>query len=154
MTPDLSSKPRETAGDPLPQQITDSGRIQPLVALRALKRLVADPERTEQVFVIIRALSGNALRNAFERFRNTPVGRRVLAEERNLMAVLTDREALRALPAGSLGRAYLEFVEREQITAEGLAEASAHEAAISDPALLRFATRQRDMHDLRNCDFD
>jgi ubiquinone biosynthesis protein COQ4 len=72
----------------------------------------------------------------------------VLAEERDLMAVLTDREALRRLPAGSLGRAYLEFVEREQITAEGLAEASAHEAVISDPALLRFATRQRDMHDL------
>ena len=144
--PDRSAQ-RSTAGG-APAQINDTGRMQPLVALRALKRLVADPEQTEQVFVIIRALSGNALRNAFERFRRTPVGRRVLAEDLDLMSVLTDRKALRQLPAGSLGRAYLEFVEREQITAEGLAEASAHEAAITDPLLLRFATRQRDMHDL------
>ncbi|MEM1434520.1 MAG: Coq4 family protein [Pseudomonadota bacterium] len=148
MTPEFPSRQPAATGERAPQQIDDTGRVQPLAALRALKRLVADPEQTEQVFVIIRALSGNALRNAFDRFRTTPVGRRVLAEELDLMAVLTDREALRQLPSGSLGRAYLAFVEREQITAEGLAEASAHEAAITDPELLRFATRQRDMHDL------
>ena len=42
----------------------------------------------------------------------------------SLLPLLGDREALRALPEGSLGRAYLEFVESEGITADGLVEAS------------------------------
>ena len=33
--------------------------VRPLVAWRALRGLIADPERTDLVFVIIRALSGN-----------------------------------------------------------------------------------------------
>jgi ubiquinone biosynthesis protein COQ4 len=40
------------------------------------------------------------------------------------MPILADRAGLRALPDGSLGRAYLAFVESEGISAEGIRDAS------------------------------
>ena len=46
-----------------------NNRMQPLVAARALKNLVNDPEKTDQVFVIIKAMSGNSLEKAYTRFR-------------------------------------------------------------------------------------
>lgn len=125
-------------------------RMQPLIAWRALRRLIADPEQTQEVFTVIRALSGPALENGLERFKRTEIGQTILRERRNLLDTLTDREALAALPADSLGRHYLAFVTRENITAEGLVEASAedfdYDAMDSDLAL--YGTRQRDMHDL------
>ena len=73
--------------------------IRPLTAWRALKTLLADPEKTEQVFIIIRALSGRSLPRAYARFRKTATGARILNEKRSLLDTLSDREALRALPA-------------------------------------------------------
>ena len=43
--------------------------MQLLVAARALKTLMANPERTEQVFIILKALSGNSVYRSFLRFR-------------------------------------------------------------------------------------
>ncbi len=123
-------------------------RMQPLTAFRALGRLIADPEKTEQVFVIIKAMSGNSLFKAYQRFRQTDVGKQVIAEKRDLLQTLQDRETLRSYEPGSLGRAYLNFVESEQITADGLVEASEQEDLIQDPDLRRFGNRMRDQHDL------
>ena len=65
------------------------------------------------------------------------------------MDVLNDRDMLRALPDGSLGRAYLEFVERENLSADGLTDASVKGGRIiKDPDLALYAARTRDMHDL------
>ena len=122
--------------------------MQPLVAMRALRTLINDPDKTEQVFIIIRAMSGNALENCYRQFRETPVGKQVLAEQRQLIDLLQDRQFLGALPAGSLGRHYLSFVEKEEISAQGLVEASDDEIEIPDPGLLLYAERIRDMHDL------
>ncbi len=47
-------------------------RIQPLVAVKALKRLIANPDNTEEVFAIIRAMSGDSLFRAFNRFKLVP----------------------------------------------------------------------------------
>jgi ubiquinone biosynthesis protein COQ4 len=126
------------------------GRVQPLRALRAMRALVRDPDDTAQVFTIVEALSGKNGERTLRRFRKTAVGRRVLAERRVLLDRLADRERLRALPEGSLGRAYLAFLEREQITAEGLVGASdAGRIARSDDADLRLLSdRMRDQHDL------
>ena len=125
-------------------------KMQPIVALKALRRLIADPEQTHEVFTVIRALSGPALQRGYDRFRTTEVGKNVIAEERNLLDTLLDRASLAELPAGSLGRAYLDFVTRENITADGLVEASEvdGEYAELDGGLRLFGTRQRDMHDL------
>ena len=98
--------------------------LKPLVALRALRKLIADPTDTAQVFTIIEALSGRAPDRIIRRFTADPVGQRLLANRPNLLAVLSDHARLAALPDGSLGRAYLAFLEREKITAAGLVDAS------------------------------
>ena len=102
---------------------TEKLRMQPRVAWRALQTLIANPEDTAQVFKIIRAMSGPSLQQGFERFITLPFGRRVIEEKLDLLSTLQDREALRAMPEGSLGRAYLEFVESENLSADGLVAA-------------------------------
>ncbi len=123
-------------------------RMQPLVALRALRTLIRDPERTEQVFVIIRAMAGDSIERNYARFLRTDRGQIMRRERPDLIEYLKDREALAQMPKGSLGRAYLEFAESQQITADGLVEASTDDTVIEDPGLRWFAERLRDMHDL------
>jgi ubiquinone biosynthesis protein COQ4 len=128
---------------------TEKLRMQPRVAWKALQTLIANPEDTAQVFKIIRAMSGPSLQQGFERFITLPFGRRVIEEKLDLLSTLQDREALRAMPEGSLGRAYLEFVESENLSADGLVEASAAEDENYQNAWLqRYGLRLRDMHDL------
>ena len=125
--------------------------IRPLVALRALRKLIADPDKTEEVFVIISALSGNSRNRAFERFRSTPTGKKILQEERDILTVLRDRDRLERMPPASLGKTYSEFMSSEQISADGLVGASESGSRPQDPGevdRLRFGVRVRDMHDL------
>ncbi len=125
-----------------------NNRMQPLVAMRALKSLVNDPEKTDQVFVIIKAMSGNSLEKTFARFQKTEMGKRILAEKRNLLTTLLDRANLQTYESGTLGHAYLGFVEREQITADGLVEASQQTDENEAPTFRLFSERMRDQHDL------
>lgn len=121
-------------------------------AWRAMQRLRQNPDDTRLVFVIIQALAGRSEERAFQRFRRSRTGARVLAEERDLLPCLQDRAALAAMAPGSLGRSYFEFTEREQITAAGLVEASEPRRAgpLLDPERRRFFDRLRDMHDLQH----
>ena len=125
-----------------------NSRMRPLVAIRALKNLVNDPEKTDQVFVIITAMSGNSLARTFARFRKTEMGKKVLSENRNLLTTLLDRESLGNHDDGTLGQTYLRFVEREQISADGLVAASQLKEQIEEPKLKLFGERMRDQHDL------
>jgi len=124
-------------------------RMQPLIALRALNRLLADPEQTHEVFNVIRALSGSALQRGYVRFSATKVGQKVLREKLDLIDALEDQNTLAALPANTLGRHYLNFVTTEAITADGLVSASEDpEFQNLSSDMARFGARQRDMHDL------
>ena len=137
-------------------QITPSRRPRNPIRLgeawRALRKLVADPDRTDHVFTIIDALSGNSGEKQFQRFAATETGQEVLKEDRDILPVLNDREALLALPKGSLGHTYAEFMNREQISADGLADASEQGSERLqkevDQTRIRFGTRMRDTHDL------
>ncbi len=66
------------------------------------------------------------------------------------MNQLADRDGLRKLPEGSVGRAYLAFVESEGISPEGIRTASAEGIAEREKAseLLYVKERMRDTHDL------
>jgi len=124
-------------------------KLQPLRAWRALRTLLNDPEDTEQVFVIVRALTGKSVLRAYNRFAATATGQAVLGEHRSLLSVLQDRQQLRQLGADSLGRAYLQFVEGENLTADGLVEASESGAGMPDNEnIARYTMRLRDSHDL------
>lgn len=100
-----------------------------LHALISVFRLMRNKEDTRQVFEIVQALSGASSRRLFERFSSASYGRRVISEPVRLEHLLGDRERLRALPEGSLGRVYLDFMEGENLSPEGLLDA-ADEAGI------------------------
>lgn len=123
-------------------------RMQPLVAIRALRRLIADPERTDEVFNVIRALSGSSLRKGLQRFAQLPQGKVVLAERRVLLDTLLDRDALHAHATGSLADAYLAFTRKGNITADGLVEASEGRERFESADHKLYGERLRDQHDL------
>ena len=119
--------------------------------LHALRHLVANPDDTPRVFEVTRALGRPSLRRGALRFKSTPVGRRVLAERIDLLDTLRDRARLAKLPAGTLGRAYHDFVYRENLSADGLVEASmagGSHTRFDDADMRRYAERMREQHDL------
>ena len=135
-------------------ELPKHGRLRPRDALRAMRRLLENPDDTAQVFTIVEALSGRSGERNLEKFRRTPTGAEVLNKRASLLGALRDRKALESLPEGSLGRAYLRFVDEEGINADGLVDASEtgslrRAAALEiDEDLELFADRMRDMHDL------
>ncbi len=117
----------------------------------AIKKLIADKEDTKQVFVILEAMSGNSGLRAFKRFQKTAYAEKILAAEKPLVEYLKDRKWLENLPEGSLGRSYARFTEVEQISADGLTEASVEgrdETREMSAAQIKYHERQRDAHDL------
>lgn len=126
-------------------------RIEPRRALRAMRSLLRDPDDTPKVFEIIDALSGNTGERLYRRFARSPVGAQVLHERRDLLATLSDAAYLQTLPPGSFGRVYADFVAREQLTAQGLFDASmagGRRRRDIGPDRQLFGDRLRDMHDL------
>lgn len=126
-------------------------KMQPLVAMKAMGRLLKNAEATEEVFVIIQALAGDSVERGFEKFRHTEHAEDILNQKIPLLEVLSDRVALRQLPEGSLGRAYLKFMEAGGITAEGLKDASEmgrEDERFEDPEVDLYGLRLRDQHDL------
>lgn len=129
-------------------------RVDFLEAGRGIRELIRNPDDTKQVFRVIRALAGNALERSFQRFAASETGARVLREERSLVDRLNDRAYLESLPEGTLGREYAEFTRREEISPDGLIDASdearfdADAEEVLTPDRQLFANRLRDMHDL------
>jgi ubiquinone biosynthesis protein COQ4 len=116
---------------------------------RALAALLRDPDDLPQVFTLIDSISGTAPHRLLFAFRRSESGKRLLRDRPDILPLLADRAALRALPEGSLGRAYLDFVESEGISAEGIKSASeGHVAAPRRAEFLFLNQRMRDTHDL------
>jgi ubiquinone biosynthesis protein COQ4 len=126
-------------------------QFQPMRAFRAARVLFDDPDNLPQVFTIIEALSLNTQARIVRRMKAHEVGRRLLQTRPDIVDLLADREALAKLPEGSLGRAYLSFVERENISAEGIrsaAEQGSLNGAHMEPPFDWMYARMRDTHDL------
>jgi len=120
--------------------------VEPLRALRAVAAIARDPDDTAQAFTLIEALSGVRTPAWIARRLH---GRALLRDRPDILAQLTDREALRRMPPDSLAHAYLAFVESEGISAEGLRAASLRGEARSADADVEFVRqRMRDTHDL------
>jgi ubiquinone biosynthesis protein COQ4 len=123
-------------------------RLRPIAALRAVRKLMSDGEDTQQVFLLIEALRGKTTLRQFARFRQTETGRAVLGENRRLLDRLNDRAALGALPSGTLGRGYYDFMAAENLSAEGLVELSKITRPPAPDDVTLFRERSREMHDL------
>jgi ubiquinone biosynthesis protein COQ4 len=125
--------------------------FQPRIALQAAVALLRDPDDLPQVFTIIEALSFDTLSRIAARFEATPGGRALLAGRPDIVTLLADRAWLARLPSDSVGRAYLDFVTRENISAEGIRAAAMTGATDARPlpAPLDYVfARMRDTHDL------
>lgn len=123
----------------------------PLKAWRHMQRLIADKEDTAQVFHIIQALNGGSTRRDFLRFIKTENGKTLLKQRGFLPDLLDQHEPLKALPKGTVGRTYVDFMEREGLTANGLVEESLTQRAADetyDDDLLWYINRMRDTHDM------
>jgi len=126
-------------------------RYRPGVALDAIRKLIRDKEDTTQVFRLLVALRGMSFVNNVKRFARTPLGARVNANRIDLVDTLVDRAYLESLPDGSLGRAFVAFMDRCGITPQGLTDA-AREAGLDEYELTederRYEMRVRVQHDL------
>ena len=85
-------------------QSTLDTRLRPLEAVKAVRRLLANPDQTREVFVILRAMRGRSGIRLFRRFQQSAMGARILAERRSLLNTLSQGAALSAMPAASLGQ--------------------------------------------------
>jgi len=139
----------QSAANKSPAKAPDT-RLHPLTALRAARALIATGD-TRQVFILLRAMRGRSGVRNFRRFAKSDVGSAVLSQERDLLPLLQDREGLRRLPDGSLGRTYLDFMESEDLSAEALVQASQDWDNDPVPAgVQRFRARMRELHDINH----
>ncbi len=89
------------------------------------------------------------------RMKADPLGRKLLAERHDILALVSDRDYLRLLPDGSLGREYCRFAETNELFPETLA-ASVREARAETDGRVPNASdeaaylhdRFRDLHDV------
>jgi len=125
--------------------------FRPLKAWKHMQKLIANKEDTEQVFHIIEALNGRSFEKNFWTFAARPAGHRLLQEKPYLPPMLDDHSWIRDLPEGTVGRAYIEFMEREGLSAQGLVDESEKfrsKAREFDDDMKWYGNRLRDTHDL------
>jgi len=126
-------------------------RFRPFKALRHFRNLIADKEDTEQVFHIFEALPrSNFVRDA-KTFVESDQGKALMQSENYLPTTLDDHDRLKQLPANSVGRAYVKFMESEGLTAQGLVDEYdkfRNKTQQFDDQIEWYGNRQRDTHDL------
>jgi ubiquinone biosynthesis protein COQ4 len=153
MVQTIESAPRDASPPPpvSDRRAVPSRRIQWRRGWRALRAVLADPERTDKVIEFLNCTGGDADLRAFARFRATAEGRRLLAERPSLLGTLSDLEALASLPPGSLGRAYADFMRSEQLAPDGIVSEFRNadtSTPVPDPEMEWFFERMDTMHDL------
>lgn len=127
--------------------------IRPLKAYRHFRKLIENKEDTRQVFEIIVALDGNEFETDARKFVNSDVGKQHVSRGRYLPDYLDDHATLKALPEGSVGRAYVDFMESEGLSAAGLVaeyDRFYDESGYPryDDQMQWYGNRRRDTHDL------
>ena len=124
--------------------------IRPLAALRALKKLIANKEDTEQVFLIMQALSGRSTPRGYARLLDSPEGGRQAYLREELSHRLMDQAWVASFAPGTVGAAYRDFIAPRGLTAYGLAEDSRKVNGSIEVAhpVAWYGRRMRDVHDI------
>ena len=90
-------------------------------AFAAVRKLLADPNDTVQVFRIMQALNGAASKWGYEKLVSTPEGGRMAYNRVELCEKLMDRAWVDSFAPGTVGAAYRDFLDRTGYSAKGLA---------------------------------
>jgi ubiquinone biosynthesis protein COQ4 len=114
-------------------------------ALEALRTVMADPDRTDQVLVFSTYANAGTMHRRLHRFYDDPRGRRLYDEHRTIDSKTVDLDAFLALPAYTLGHAYATFLRSRGLTPEIFDGAPER---VSDPKAAYVIQRMRQTHDL------
>lgn len=128
---------------------TDIAALSPALrwarAWRALARVVRNPEETDQVLEFSNYANAGSMSRRLDRFFADPNGARLYAEKRAIDSHTVDLDALAALPEGTLGHAYAEFLRSRGFTPEVF---DGPPPNVSDPRTSYVIQRARQTHDL------
>ncbi len=128
---------------------TDVASLSPVTrwtkALRALSRVMANPDETDQVLLFSNYANAGTMGKRIERFFADPRGARLYAEHRAIDSHTVDLEAFAALPAGTLGHAYASFLRSRGFTPDVFEGPPPN---VSDPRTSYLIQRVRQTHDL------
>src|SRR5262245_19435784 len=145
MTPSATSSSTATP-EHAPVDATELSAVERWrTALGALAKVLANPERTDQVLVFSLYANAGSQKMRVARFLGDPRGRQMFEERRTIDSKTIDLDALAASPIGTLGRAYADFLRSHGLTPEVF---DAPPAAIRDPAASYAIQRIRQTHDL------
>jgi ubiquinone biosynthesis protein COQ4 len=82
---------------------------------RTLLHLMRNTEQTEYVLALTLLVNAPSFPRVWMQMASTDEGRALLRERPSLDSHAVDRDALRALPEGTLGRAYVRFLDENQL---------------------------------------
>lgn len=97
-------------------------RLQPIRALKALIRLIADKDDTRQAFEVLQALGGRSLARGYGRMLRSQGGRAQAAEGRELVDRFCRWSWLQQFPPGTVGAAYHDFLLGQGYQPDGLSD--------------------------------
>jgi ubiquinone biosynthesis protein COQ4 len=121
-------------------------------AARAVRRLLAEPSDTAQVFRVMAALNGGTSAKNYRRLLETAEGGRIAYARVELVDRLTDRAFLAQFAPGTVGAAYRAFLDKTGYSADGLAavdrEVESERKKEDEHPHAWFGRRERDLHDI------
>lgn len=112
---------------------------------RATVRTLADSERTAEIHTVEELTGRRHYRAYLDATAADPATRLLLAERPELSSAHVDFAALRRLPPATLGRAYIEHLDDNGLTADSQATDTTH---VADPDMAYLMRRFRQTHDV------
>lgn len=112
---------------------------------RAVVRVLGDSERTEEIHRVEELTGRTRYRRLMGDLRDQEDMQRLLRERPVLSSAAVDFDGLRALPADTLGGAYVRHLDGNGITADSQAVATTH---VDDPDMAYLMRRFRQTHDV------
>ncbi len=112
---------------------------------RAVVRVLGDSGKTSEIHRVEEITGRPAYRRLLAEMKSDPVGGRLLDERPELSSEMVDYEALRRLPATTLGGAYVRHLDDNKITADYQAALTRH---VEDEEMAYLMRRFRQTHDV------
>jgi ubiquinone biosynthesis protein COQ4 len=111
----------------------------------AIARVMADSTKTHEIHRVEEITGRPRYRRLLRELAALPEGERLLRERPELSSSHLDYDALRALPEGTLGRAYVRHLDEHGLSADYQAAATRH---VDDPDMAYLMRRFRQTHDV------
>lgn len=116
-----------------------------LLTLNAIQIVLRDSNRTEQIHVVEETTGRTRFGAVLQELRGTPEGRAFLSRRLEINRDQVDFEALRRLPAATLGGAYIRHLDDNGLSADTQAALTRH---VEDPDIAYLVRRFRQTHDV------